>query len=231
MRPIVTGHCITASVFVGGSRDPLKMTARTSTSSLSTEKRMLPCKARLMVLPIWWSCCLRWLSSVVVLIFIVYFDCVVSIEDTPLLPAIRFQDVNAQSLRCRLGDVLLPAQSFLARVPDAISVCTNDVSLSKYREIEQQFNSGIVAGDPWVHVDTFGRAELYKTLHAAYESVVRVPRSASSSKSGSRSNSPAAGGRRKSSPGKGKKKVSFDASKAAKEGTDSQETGQKIAKS
>ena len=151
-------------------------------------------------------------------------------EDTPLLPAIRFQDVDAQSPRCRLGDVLLPAQSFLARVPEAISVSTN-VSLSKYREIEKQFNSGNVAGDPWVDVDTFGRAELYKTLHAAYESVVRVPRYASSSKSGSRSNSPAAGGRRKSSPGKEKKKVSFDASKAAKEGTGSQETGQKIAKS
>ena len=157
--------------------------------------------------------------------------CLCLTEDTPLLPAIRFQDVDAQSPRCRLGDVLLPAQSFLARVPDAISVCTNDVSLSKYRDIQQQFNSGNVAGDPWVHVDTFGKAELYKTLHAAYESVVRVPRSASSSKSCSRSNSPAAGGRRKSSPGKGKKKISFDASKAAKEGTDSQETGQKIAKS
>ena len=57
--------------------------------------------------------------------------CLCLTEDTPLLPAIRFQDVDAQSPRCRLGDVLLPAQSFLARVPDAISVCTNDVSLFK----------------------------------------------------------------------------------------------------
>ena len=143
--------------------------------------------------------------------------CLCLTEDTPLLPAIRFQDVDAQSPRCRLGDVLLPAQSFLARVPNAISVCTNDVSLSKYQEIEQQFNSGNVSSDPWVHVDTFGRAELYKILHAAYESVVPVSKSASSSGSGSRSNSPAAGGRRKSSPGKEKKKVSFDASKTTKE--------------
>ena len=157
--------------------------------------------------------------------------CLCLTEDTPLLPAIRFQDVDAQSPRCRLGDVLLPAQSFLARVPDAISVCTSDVSLCKYREVEQQFNSGNVAGDPWVHVDTFGRADFYKTLHAAYESVVRVPRSASSSKTGSRSSSPAAGGRRKSSPGKGKKKVSFDGSNAAKDTTDGQEAGQKATKS
>ena len=157
--------------------------------------------------------------------------CLCLTEDTPLLPAIRFQDVDAQSPRCRLGDVLLPAQSFLARVPDAISVCTNDVSLCKYREVEQQFNSGNVAGDPWVHVDTFGRADFYKTLHAAYESVVRVSRSASSSKTGSRSSSPAAGGRRKSSPGKRKKKVSFDGSNAVKDTTDGQEAGQKATKS
>ena len=157
--------------------------------------------------------------------------CLCLTEDTPLLPAIRFQDVDAQSPRCRLGDVLLPAQSFLARVPDAISVCSNDVSLCKYREVEQQFNSGKVAGDPWVHVDTFGRADFYKTLHAAYESVVQVSRSASSSKTGSRSSSPAAGGRRKSSPGKGKKKVSFDGSNAVKDTTDGQEAGQKATKS
>ena len=157
--------------------------------------------------------------------------CLCLTEDTPLLPAIRFQDVDAQSPRCRLGDVLLPAQSFLARAPDATSVCTNDVSLCKYREVEQQFNSGNVAGDPWVHVDTFGRADFYKTLHAAYESVVRVSRSASSSKTGSRSSSPAAGGRRKSSPGKGKKKVSFDGSNAVKDTTDGQEAGQKATKS
>ena len=156
--------------------------------------------------------------------------CLCLTEDTPLLPYIRFQDVDAQSPRCRLGDVLLPAQSFLARVPDAISVCTNDVSLCEYREVEQQFNSGNVAGDPWVHVDTFGRADFYKTLHAAYESVVRAPRSASSSKTGSRSNSPAAV-RRKSSPGKGKKKVSFDSSKAEKGTASGQESGQKTTKS
>ena len=78
-------------------------------------------------------------------------------EETPLLPPIRFQDVDSQSLKCRLADVLLPSQSYLAGDPDAITVCTNEDSIVKFRKLVEQFNSGNVAGDPWTHVDTFRR--------------------------------------------------------------------------
>ena len=150
--------------------------------------------------------------------------CLCLTENTPLLPLIRFQDVDAQSTRCRMGDVLQPAQSYLARVPKAITVCTNDDSLAKYREVEEQFNSGNVTGDPWVYVDTFGRTEFYKPLHDTYKSTVRVPKSASSSRSGSRSSSPSNSGRRKPSPGKGKKKVAFGPTMTAKEDKSIRET-------
>ena len=83
-------------------------------------------------------------------------SCMCLTENTPLLPPIRFHDVDAQRPKCRLGDVLLPAQSYLARVPDAISICSKDESLNKLREIEQEFLTGSVAGDPWTHVDVFG---------------------------------------------------------------------------
>ena len=56
-------------------------------------------------------------------------SCMCLTEDTPLLPPIRFQDVDAQNPRCRLGDVLLPAQSYLARNPDAISVSNSEINL------------------------------------------------------------------------------------------------------
>ena len=52
-------------------------------------------------------------------------SCMCVTEDTSLLPPVRFQDIDAQSPRRELVDVLLPAQAYLARVPDAISVCTN----------------------------------------------------------------------------------------------------------
>ena len=98
-------------------------------------------------------------------------SCMCLTENTPLLPSIRFHDVDAQRPKCSLGDVLLPAQSYLARVPEALSVCTKDDSLSKLREIEQEFNTGNVAGDPWTHVDVLGRADFYKVLWQKHKSL------------------------------------------------------------
>ena len=75
-------------------------------------------------------------------------SCLCLTEDTAKLSPIRFQDVDAKSPQCRLGDVLMPAQTYLARVPDAINVYNNEDALIKYRELEAQFNSGNVAADP-----------------------------------------------------------------------------------
>ena len=69
-------------------------------------------------------------------------------EETTLLPAIKFQDGDAQSPRCRLNDVLLPAQSYSTMSPNGIDHCTSEASLDKCRELEQQFNSGNVSSDP-----------------------------------------------------------------------------------
>ena len=158
-------------------------------------------------------------------------SCLCLTENTALLPPIRFQDVDAQSPQGRLGDVLMPAQSYLARVPDAINVCNIEDALTKYRELEAQFSSGNVAADPWSHVDAFGRAGIYKALQSTYKTLFQTPKSASSSRSGSRSSSPATGGRRKTSPGKGKKKVSFDGSRVSKGSENNQESGSKVTKS
>ena len=157
-------------------------------------------------------------------------SCLCLTEDTAMLPPIRFQDVDAQSPQCRLGDVLMPAQSYLTRVPDAIHVCNNEDALIKYRELEAQFNSGNVAADPWSHVDAFGRAGIFKSLLGTYKSLFQPPKSASSSRSGSRSSSPATGGQRKSSPGKGKMKVSFDGSGVPKGSDNNQDSGSKVTK-
>ena len=143
-------------------------------------------------------------------------SCFCLTEDTPLLPPIRFQDVDSQSLKCRLVDVLLPSQSYLARVPDAITVCTNEDSIVKFRELVEQFNSGNVAGGPWTHVDTLGRNHFFKTLHAKYQSIVHESKSASSSRSASGSSSPTGSIQRKKS-GKQKRKVAFGTTQSATE--------------
>ena len=136
-------------------------------------------------------------------------------EDTLLL-TVRCQDVDSQSPRCRLGDVLLPAQSHM--VPDSIPVCTNEDSLSKFRELEEHFNSDNVAGgDPWTHVDVFGKVNFYKCRHTTYKSKTREPKTASCSRSASSPSSSTTSRRHKGSHGKRKKKVAFGLTVSAKD--------------
>ena len=110
-------------------------------------------------------------------------------EDTALLPPIKFQDVVAQSSRCRLSDVLLPSQSYLTVVPNGIAKCTSEASLAKYKELERQFNSGNVPSDPWSHVDSFEREKFQKVLTSVYKASYRGPKPTASSRSASESES------------------------------------------
>ena len=64
--------------------------------------------------------------------------------------------------------MILPAQYYLANCPDATAVCTTESALAAYRELSSQFNSCHFAGDPWSHMDVFGRAGFLKTLTTAY---------------------------------------------------------------
>ena len=100
----------------------------------------------------------------------------------------------------------MPAQSYLANVANSVAVCTTEASLGTFKDLEFRFSSGNVPGDPWTHVDSFGKANLHKTLISVYKVLGKSVRldnesiSSSSSKEG--------GKRRKQSPDKGKK-VSF----------------------
>ena len=126
-------------------------------------------------------------------------SCMCLTETTPLLPPIRFHDVDSHRPKCKLGDVLLPAQSFLARVPESIPICpicTKYESLAEFCALEDQFNTGNVAIDPWIHVDIFAKADFYKILCQMHKSLTQKPKSASSSRSASGSNSPSTSARR-----------------------------------
>ena len=103
--------------------------------------------------------------------------CLCITEDHHDLPAVKFQDVDTSSSSCRLSAVILPAQSYLANCPDAIAVCTTETALTAYRKLSGQFNSCHFAGDPWSHVDVFGRANFLKTLTTAYKNLKGIPAS------------------------------------------------------
>ena len=97
-------------------------------------------------------------------------SCLCLTETSPRLPPFRFQDADSSNPNCRLSDVLLPAQSYLATVPNSELSCVIETALTKFHALESQFDSGSVPGDPWAHVDSFGQSKFYRTLITAYKS-------------------------------------------------------------
>ena len=135
--------------------------------------------------------------------------CLCITESHQDLPAIKFQDVDTSGDHCRLSSVILPAQSYLATCPGAIAVCTSESALVKYKELDLQFTSGQLSGDPWSHVDVFGRASLLKTLTDSFISLKGVPLVGVSTSSRASSVSTSAGKKLNWAAGKAQKLAFF----------------------
>ena len=135
--------------------------------------------------------------------YVFQLSCLCLTSKLPELPAIKLSGVDCNDPRSRLFDVIMPAQSYLANVVNSVAVCTTEASLGTFKDLEFRFSSGNVPGDPWSHVDSFGKANLHKTLIAVYKALGKSFRldiesaSSTSSKEG--------GKQRKQSPDKGKK--------------------------
>ena len=125
---------------------------------------------------------------------------------SPLLPPLKFQDIDAQSPRCRLADVLLPVQPYLSYVRISVTGCTNDISLTKHRELKELFNSRNVDSDLWYHEHSVGRAIFQKIVNSVHKSSQRGVKATTSSRSAPESESTSS----TRSPGNVKRKVFFD---------------------
>ena len=131
------------------------------------------------------------------LFFLFQLSCLCLTSHLPPLPAIKFQGVDSSDPRCRLSDVILPAQSYLSHVAGSVAVCTTEACLDKYRHLESSFAKGNVAGDPWGHVDSFGKVNFQKVLISAQKALLERPRAISRSPASSVSS---AGGERAFGP-------------------------------
>ena len=98
-------------------------------------------------------------------------SCLCLTEEGVDLPPVKFQGANTADPKCRLSDVIVPAQSYLAQVPDSVTECTSEASLVKYHELEDTFSRGIVAGDPWSNDDSFERSHFQKILSTVFKSL------------------------------------------------------------
>ena len=115
------------------------------------------------------------------LFFLFQLGCLCLTSQLPTLPAVKFQGVDSSDARCRLSDVILPAQFYLSNVIGSVAVCTTEACLDKYRQLESSFAKGNVAGDPWAHVDSFGRVNFQKAVISAQKALREKPWSASRS--------------------------------------------------
>ena len=97
-------------------------------------------------------------------------SCLCLTETSPDLPPIPFPGADSSDPDCRLSNILLPAQSYLATVPNSEISCVTEAALTKFLELESRFSSGNVPGDPWAHVDSFGQSNFYRALLTAFKS-------------------------------------------------------------
>ena len=137
------------------------------------------------------------------LFYIFQLSCLCLVSKLPELSAIKFSGVDCNDPRSRLFEIIMPAQSYLANVANSVAVCTTEASQGTFKDLEFRFSSGNVPGGHWSHVDSFGKANLHKTLIAVYKALGKSVRlgiesaSSSSSKEGAK--------QRKQSPAKGNK--------------------------
>ena len=91
------------------------------------------------------------------------------------LPAVKFRDDDPSSCGCQLSAVILPAQSYSFNCTGDSAACKTESASTKYRELEGQFSSWQLVGDPWTHVVIFGRAQFSKTLTNTFENLKEMP--------------------------------------------------------
>ena len=96
------------------------------------------------------------------LFYIFRLSCLCLTAGSPELPAVRFPGVDCGDPRSGFFHVIMPSPSYFVNVPDNVSICISEVSLRTYRDLESQFSSGNVAGDPWSHVNSFGKANFQR---------------------------------------------------------------------
>ena len=161
------------------------------------------------------------------LFYLFRLSCLCLTEENVALPPVKFPGVGSVNPPSRLSEVIMPSQSYLSQVPNSVNICTNDVALAKYVELEAKLNGGNVSGDPWSHVDHFGRAGFHKVLSSVYSSLGKVSVPAPRPMLSSSSSDERTGLR---SSGKRNKKVFFGKSSSADDPKSADETQQGCSK-
>ena len=103
--------------------------------------------------------------------------CLCATTVSPTYPDVTFGTISTAGRHNRLTDVILPSQSYVANVRDAVAFCSNNGNLTKFIDFSSSFGRSAFASDydPWTYVDNFGRSKIYKSLLASYRTALSTP--------------------------------------------------------
>ena len=103
--------------------------------------------------------------------------CLCATTVSPTYPDVTFGTISTAGRHNRLTDVILPSQSYLANVRDAVAFCSDNGNLTKFIDFSSSFGRSAFASDydPWTYVDNFGRSKIYKSLLASYRTALSTP--------------------------------------------------------
>ena len=103
--------------------------------------------------------------------------CLRATSVSPTYPDVTFGTISTAGRHSRLTDVILPSQSFVANVRDAVAFCSDYGNLAKFIDFSSSFGRSAFAPDydPWTYVDNFGRSKYYKSLLASYRTALSTP--------------------------------------------------------
>ena len=103
--------------------------------------------------------------------------CLCATSVSPTYPDVTFGTISTAGRHNRLTDVILPSQSYVANVRDAVAFCSDNRNLAKFIDFSSSFGRSAFAPDydPWTYVDNFGRSKIYKSLLASYRTALSIP--------------------------------------------------------
>ena len=120
---------------------------------------------------------LEFLRSRSCLFYLFKLCCLCATTVSPTYPDVTFGTISTAGRRNRLTDVILPSQSYVANVRDAVAFCSDNGNLTKFIDFSSSFGRSAFASDydPWTYVDNFGRSKFYKSLLASYRTALSTP--------------------------------------------------------
>ena len=94
---------------------------------------------------------------------------------------VTIESISTAGHQGRFTDVILPCQSYMARVSGSVAFCSDVANLEKFSHLSVSFRRAAFSPtyDPWTNDDSFGRSNNYKFLQSSRRAILSGPKKSS----------------------------------------------------